>query len=113
MARYDWLVDFGDAAPQIPSRYQQPTPAGGLHRHLMHLIRPVIADDLPAGASFGVCALQPSFSRYWECLANRWLAAHAIPNISRLVRDIYLMLQCRVRPMSTMVAMGGPMGGKS
>jgi len=48
MARYDWLVDFGDAAPQIPSRYQQPTPTGRLHRHL---IRPVIADDLPVGAT--------------------------------------------------------------
>jgi hypothetical protein len=48
--RYDRLVDFGDAAPQIPSRYQQPAPAGRLHRHL---IRPVIADDLPAGASIG------------------------------------------------------------
>jgi hypothetical protein len=44
----DWLVDFGDAAPQIPSRYQQPAPAGRLHRHL---IRPVIADDLPVGAT--------------------------------------------------------------
>ena len=48
--RYDRLVDFGDVAPQIPLRYQQPTPAGRLHRHL---IRPVIADDLPAGASIG------------------------------------------------------------
>jgi hypothetical protein len=48
--RYDRLVDFGDAAPQIPFRYQQPTPAGRLHRRL---IRPVIADDLPAGASIG------------------------------------------------------------
>ena len=46
MARYDWLVDFGDVTPQIPSRYQQPTPIGRLHRHL---IRPVIAGDLPIG----------------------------------------------------------------
>jgi hypothetical protein len=44
----DWLVDFRDAAPQIPARYQQPAPAGRLHRHL---IRPVIADDLPVGAT--------------------------------------------------------------
>ena len=42
------MVDFGDVAPKIPFRYQQPTPAGRLHRHL---IRPVIADDLPAGAT--------------------------------------------------------------
>ena len=50
MARYDWLVDFGDVAPQIPQWHQQPTPVGRLHRHL---VRPVIADDLPIGASFG------------------------------------------------------------
>ena len=55
MARYDWLVDFGDVAPQIPPQYQQPTPGGRLHRHL---IRPVIADDLPTGATLTIRAKQ-------------------------------------------------------
>ena len=50
MARYDWLVDFGDVAPQTPQWHQQPASTGRLH---WHLIRPVIADDLPVGASFG------------------------------------------------------------
>ena len=89
MARYDWLVDFGDAAPQIPSQYQQPTPAGRLHRHP---IRPVIADDLPAGAGFGVWALQPSFSPLLGVSCQPRLAAHAMPRIYRLGRNIYLAL---------------------
>jgi hypothetical protein len=88
MARYDWLVDFGDAAPQIPSRYQQPTPAGRLHRHL---IRPVIADDLPAGASIGSVDTSTVFLPLGVSCQPR-LAAHAMPRIYRLGRNIYLAL---------------------
>jgi len=89
MARYDWLVDFGDVAPQIPSRYQQPTPAGRLHRHP---IRPVIADDLPAGASIGSVSASTVFLPLGVSCQPR-LAAHAMPNMYGLGRNIYLMLQ--------------------
>jgi hypothetical protein len=89
MARYDWLVDFGDAAPQIPSRYQQPTPAGRLHRHL---IRPVIADDLPAGASIGSVDTSTVFLPSGVSCQPR-LAAHAMPKSHCLGGHIYLTLQ--------------------